>query len=138
MRAYSATHKTLYPGFTRDPRRTFNPRSDPFVETGYRGYVIRGVARYRCAGIHASALEISMFWRGTKIVLCEHEFTEQFIDASEALDNAIQAGRQAIDAHVEYSISVLEVEFRKNDIPNTCVQTSYSPRVRYGRHLPRH
>jgi hypothetical protein len=140
MRAYSAVYNTSRPDSTPDPRRTFNSLSGPFVETGYRGYVVRGVARYQSAGTYTPALEISLYWRGAKLVICEHEFPEEFIDPSEALDNAIQAGRQAIDEHVEHSISVLEVEFQNNDIPKpkTCVQTSYSPRLRYGQNFPGH
>jgi hypothetical protein len=131
MRANTANHTLPHPESARGPGQTFNPRTDPFVETGYRGYIIRGIARYQPGRLYSAALEISMFWQSTKLVLCEHEFEGQFMDASEALKHSIHAGRQAIDEHVEYSISVLEVEFNQNEKPETCVQMSYSPRVRY-------
>lgn len=81
--------------------RDYNPDSDRFVEASYRGYVVRCIAHFRQHASYIPTVEISVREAGMEAVICEYEFPYSFFDADEAVDRAVNIGRQAVDGLIK-------------------------------------
>jgi hypothetical protein len=79
----------------------FNPLIDPFVETGYLGYSLRGIAHRQPDRTFRPSLEIRDYRYARGDVLSEHVFTETFDDADAAIERALGKGRQLVDDLIE-------------------------------------
>jgi hypothetical protein len=75
----------------------FNPLFDPFVETAYLGYSLRGIARRRGDRRFSALLEVRDYRFGSGDVLHELEFLETFGTADAAIERALGRGRQVVD-----------------------------------------
>jgi hypothetical protein len=75
----------------------FNPLFDPFVETGYLGYSLRGIAHRLPDRTFRASLEIRDFRLADGELMQEFLFAETFPEADAALERAIGKGRQVID-----------------------------------------
>lgn len=75
----------------------FNPLFDPFVETGYYGYALRGIAHRQPDRTYRAALEIRDLRYASGELMQELRFAENFDEADEALERALGKGRQLVD-----------------------------------------
>ena len=78
-------------------RVRFNPLFDPFVETGYFGYSLRGIAHRQADRTFRASLEIRDYRFAAGDVLQELKFAETFDEPDEALERALGKGRQVVD-----------------------------------------
>jgi hypothetical protein len=74
-----------------------NPLFDPFVETGYHGYSLRGVAHRQSDRMFRASLEIRDYRYAAGELLYESVFSETFTDADAAIARAMGRGRQVVD-----------------------------------------
>jgi hypothetical protein len=74
-----------------------NPLFDPFVETGYLGYSLRGVAHRHKDGTFRASLEIRDYRYASGELLYESMFSETFTVADAAIERAIGRGHQVVD-----------------------------------------
>lgn len=75
----------------------FNPLFDPFVETGYLGYSLRGIAHRLPDHTFRASLEIRDFRLAEGELMQEFLFAETFAEADAALERALGKGRQVVD-----------------------------------------
>ena len=75
----------------------FNPLFDPFAETGYHGYSLRGVAHRLPDRLFRASLEIRDYRYAEGALLYESVFSETFTDADAAIARAIGRGEQIVD-----------------------------------------
>ena len=75
----------------------FNPLFDPFVETAYLGYSLRGVARRRPDRLFSPVLEVRDYRFASGDLMHESAFPETFSDADAAIERALGKGRQVVD-----------------------------------------
>ena len=75
----------------------FNPLFDPFVETGYHGYSLRGVAHRQSDRMFRASLEIRDYRYAAGELLYESVFSETFTDADAAIARAMGRGEQVVD-----------------------------------------
>ena len=75
----------------------FNPLFDPFAETGYLGYALRGIAQRQPDRSFRASLEIRdyRYARGERAY--DFMFPEAFDDADAAIKRAIGKGQQLVD-----------------------------------------
>lgn len=69
-----------------------DPMHDPFVEAGYLGYSLRGVAHLQADKTFRPSLEIRDYRYGAGELLYECLFHELFADADAAMDRAMGKG----------------------------------------------
>jgi hypothetical protein len=74
-----------------------NPLFDPFIETGYHGYALRGVAHRQSDRMFRASLEIRDYRYAAGELLYESVFSETFTDADAAIARATGRGRQVVD-----------------------------------------
>ncbi len=82
---------------------SFNPLSDPFIETGYLGYSLRGIAHRQPDETYRPSLQIRDFGYSHGGRLYEGNFRDSFFDADEAIEHALGKGRQIVDDLVEHT-----------------------------------
>lgn len=75
----------------------FNPLFDPFVETGYLGYSLRGIAHRLPDRTFRASLEIRDYRLTDGELMQEFLFAETFPEADAALERALGKGRQVVD-----------------------------------------
>ena len=75
----------------------FNPLFDPFVETGYLSYALRGVAHRQPDRTFRASLEIRDYRYAAGDLLYESMFSETFTAADAAIARAMGRGHQVVD-----------------------------------------
>jgi hypothetical protein len=75
----------------------WNPKHDPFVETGYFGYAVRAIAHRHSAISFVPMLEIIDPARNRQVRLYEGVFNQDFPDPDSAIHYARGKGYQIID-----------------------------------------
>ena len=75
----------------------FDPLFDPFVETGYLGYSLRGVAHRQPDRTFRASLEIRDYRYAAGDLLYESMFSETFTVADAAITRAMGRGQQVVD-----------------------------------------
>ena len=78
-----------------------NPLFDPFVETGYHGYSLRGVAHRQADRLFRASLQIRDYRYAAGELLYESVFSETFTDPDAAIARAMGRGRQVVDDLLE-------------------------------------
>ncbi|MEO7726622.1 MAG: hypothetical protein ABIS45_05165 [Burkholderiales bacterium] len=83
---------------------SLNPLLDPFVETGYLGYSLRGIAHRRPDATYQPSLQIRNYRCSFGGRLYDGKFRDLFFDPESAIEHALGKGRQIVDDHVERRI----------------------------------
>jgi hypothetical protein len=78
-----------------------NPLLDPFVEAGYRGYSIRGIAHRENYEVFRASVQIRHTYDGSDDVFFECLSQELFYGADSALQWATSKGRDMVDSFLK-------------------------------------
>ncbi len=79
----------------------FNPLIDPFAETGYLGYSLRGIAHRQPDRTFRGSLEIRDYHHARGELLYDYVYPETLGDADAALALAMGKGQQLVDELLE-------------------------------------